>query len=309
MAVKQKGTKERQEAAQQEQTPSTAPDASAPDTQATAENQEQTQAQTQQGQATGTAQEQKPSPESTFSQALTQQITQAIQPVLSEFQQQVTQTLGQQAEAMLKDGHGGQATQPSTQATQESQPAQPTATPEAGQKSSGPIAQLAQVPQSAVAEAVRPALKAIERDGKEWLQIMLTAGLTMLLGDTMRATIQQRAEQGLHTLTQKAFEAAPDSLNNQEAKTRTEGALQIFLQQSLDNVFSEGTRARLQQEGQAAIQESLRGDFGDALKNVGHILQALAEALLTVLRQQWQTLLRLALALALLSIASALEAS
>lgn len=242
------------------------------------------------------AQQEQGSPDQDFSQALAQQVAQAIQPVLDDFRQQVTQTLEQQVGGITEAVHGGQGAQAQVQ---ESQSAQPTAAP----------GQAAQATQSAVAQALQPVLKTVEHDGKQWLQAMLVAGLSLLLADSTRAAIEQRADQGIHTLTQKAFEAAPDGVNNQEMQAKTEYALQTIVRGSLDAIFAGGMRAAVQQGGQAAIQESFRGDFAAALKALSDVLKAIAEALIAELRKQWQTLLRLALALVFLELASILEQS
>jgi hypothetical protein len=317
VAVKQRGALQQPpEATQPEQAAS-----ATSDTQATPDAQPQAQQQQAAGPESGGA-------DSGFSQTLAQQVAQAIQPVLDDFRQQVTQTLQQQTEAISETGQASQAGPSATgapppteesQPAQESQPPRPEA-PEREQRPSGKVtqavqqavqqvAQQAPVAPSTVTEALRPVLKTVERDGKVWLEAMLVAGLTMLLSDATRAVIQQRGEQGIHTLMQKAFEAAPSGANNQEMKAKTEYALQTILQGSLDAIFAQGTRAAVQSSGQAAIQGSFRGDFSAALSAVVDVLKAIAQALINVIREQWQMLLRLALAIAALAVANALEQS
>jgi hypothetical protein len=63
----------------------------------------------------------------------------------------------------------------------------------------------------------------------------------------------------------------------------------------------------VQQGGQQTIQHSLHGDIGAALKQVPEMLQAIVTALIDVLRRHLQTILRLALALALLAFEHTLE--
>jgi BMFP domain-containing protein YqiC len=306
VAVKQDGAQQQQANAPQQQQAASSPSHTQP---ATENHGQMQQGQAQAEQANGSASEQGTVSEPSFSQLLAQQVSQAIQPVLDEFQQQVAQTLERSSEATSQAGQGGQTAQPSIQ---EAQPAQPEAPPQGEQTLFGKAAQVAQAPQSTVKDALRPALKsveeAVERNSKDMLQAWLAAGLTMLLTETTRTLVQQSADQGLHTLTQKAFESAPDGLNNNhEVQTRTEAALQTVVHRSLDALFAEGMRATVQREGQAVIQESFRGDFSSALKDVEDILKAVGEALLNMLREQWRMLLRLALGLALLALAGSLE--
>lgn len=315
---------------------------------------------TQESVGNNAAQGQVPGPELDFSKILEQQISQAIQPVLNEFRQNVAQTMEQQAAALpshagegmagaagapqamqaTAQGPGaqqqpvqqpqqpmqqqggpavtqqppvqqalGQATQPvqgqlPPQAQQLAQPAEI-----AGQTIGQVESQAQQAPQGAVAGALRPALETVEHQGKQWLQSLLVAGLAALLAESTHAAVQQRAEHGLHTLLQKLFEAAPEGVTNQEMQIKTERTLQMILRESLDAVFVGGMRATVQQGGQLAIQDSLQGNFGSALGRVEDTLKAMAEALIEVLRRQWQNVLRLLLALVLLALESSLAQS
>jgi hypothetical protein len=262
-----------------------------------------------------------------FSQALEQQITQAIQPALDEFRQQMAQMaqeLSGQMAAMPtrgaeKSDTGQKASTAPTEQPPTRQKPEPSAAPEAApQQREGEQAPKSQ-PQQALAQAQhvgRPlegvlssAVQTVGRTSGQWLQSMLVAGLGALLAESTHAAIQQRAEQGLHALLQKAFEAAPANFANQEMQEKTESTLQLILREALDAVFAEGVRSSVLQEGQQTIQQSLRGDFSGALKTVEEIPQVLMAALIAALRRHQQTILRLLLALALLAVASALEHS
>src|SRR5690349_12442966 len=169
------------------------------------------------------AQSQQTGSDSNFSQSLEQQISQAIQPVLNEFRQQMAQTIIQQKEATPALGTDGQAipqapAAPSTQQpgsqtpTQQAQPTQPVGQP--GLRES--VTQVQQGAQNLLAGAVGPAVQLAEHQGQQWLEAMLIAGLAALLAESTRNAIEQRAEQGLHTLLQKAFEPLPKSATSQQ---------------------------------------------------------------------------------------------
>ena len=274
------------------------------------------------------AEGQAPSPEQDFSKLLEQHISQAIQPVLDEFRQQLTQVMEQQAEAMPAMNAGVQGAQqeaPQGQATPspvQQSPVQqsPVQQPPVQQ----PLSQAVQTTQAAVAQpaqpesqgqqhplsgALAPALQTVERHGEQWIQSLLITGLTALLTESSHATIQQRAEHGLHTLLQKLFEAVPDGMSNQEMLAKTEQTLQAILREALNAVFAEGVRTAVQQNGQEAIRDSLHGDFREALTSIEDTLKAMADALIAVLRRQWPSVLRLLLALVLLALASSLAQS
>ncbi len=232
-------------------------------------------------------------------------------------QQPVQQQLVQQQIPPVDQPSLGQATQqmqtaqvppqPAQQLQQVQQPVQPAGL--AGQTTGQLATQGQQALQAPAMGTLHPILQEVERQGGQWIQTLLVAGLTALLTEKTHVAIQQRAEHGLHTLLQKLFEAAPDGVSNQEMQNKTERTLQMILRQSLDAIFAEGMRTKVQEGGQQAIRESFHGDFGGALNRVEDTLKAMIEALLAVLRQQWQNVLRLLLALVLLALESSLAQS
>jgi hypothetical protein len=110
-------------------------------------------------------------------------------------------------------------------------------------------------------------------------------------------------------LLQKAFEAAPPDFANQEIQKKAERTLQLILREALDAVFAEGVRTSVQEGSKQTIQQSLRGDFGGALRKVEEMPKVMIAALVMVLRRHQQTILRLFLALLLLAVDYSLEQS
>lgn len=287
---------------------------SASNTQPVTSSQAQSQAKSQVQKQPGSASSgQTSSPGSNFSQLMEQQIAQAIQPVLDEFRQQVTEAMKQPTAAGPVGDAGGQGTRQATPQLQGTQP--PLQQPASGQQptAQSPVLRGAeQLPgqitqQLPLPGALAPAVQLTEQQREQWLQAWLATGLTVLLTESTRAAIQQRAEHALHTLLQKLFEAVPGG--NQEIVGKTEATLLTILREALDAIFSQAIRDTLLHEGQQTIRESLHGDLGAALKMVEDILRAMAEALVAVLRRESQHVLRLVLALALLALASSLEQS
>jgi hypothetical protein len=263
---------------------------------------------------------QAPSADLNFSHILEQQIIQAIGPVLDEFRQQMAQGVAQQTADTpgidlagqgigqgAAQGSGAQAPTPQPPSQQspaplgQAAPAAPTERPDI--QTQVPVKNIVQRPLSG---ALAPAVQAVEQHGAEWLQSLLVAGLGALLTESTHVAVQQRAEQGLHTLLQKLFDAAPDGVTNQEIQGKIERTLQLILRESLDAVFVEGVRTVVQQGGQQTIERSLRGDFGGALIKVEDMLKVMVTALIAVLHRHQQTLLRLLLALALLALENSL---
>ena len=237
-----------------------------------------------------------------LSQALEQQLTQAIQPALDEFRQRMAEVSDQMA-AMPIRGAGKSDTSPEAQPQQREAEQATESQPQPAPTQAQPIRE--RLPTGVLSSAVQT----VERHSAQWLQSLLVAGLGALLAEPTREAVQQRAEQALHTLLQKAFDAAPADFANQELREKTERTLQFILREALDAVFAEGVRASVQQGGQQIVQQSLRGDFGGALRKVEETLQVMLAALIAALRQHQQTIIRLCLALMLLAVASSLEQS
>lgn len=269
-----------------------------------------------------------------FSQALEQQISRAIQPALEDFRRQMAQTLEREVERMpgvAPSAPDNRATEPLTAAAEDTTN-NAAATAQSGTALLGQVAQRAQTAvtetasqsvgklqqqltgitdtvQPAVNNTIRPALERVERQGEEWATSLLVAALTALLTESSRRFIEQRAESGLQALTQKLFEAAPQGVTTPDMPAKVEAALMAIVRDTLDALFAEGMRASVQHGGQVAIQQSFHGDFGAAVNGVEEIAKRMGETLVTALRQQWPTVLRLALALALLALDSALTES
>ncbi|MGZ3664550.1 MAG: hypothetical protein ACXVDA_08700 [Ktedonobacterales bacterium] len=254
------------------------------------------------------AQEQQMGTEMNFSQSLEQQISQAIQPVLNEFRQQMAQTIAQQKEAQPAPASGGQAAPqapaPQQPTPQQAQPTQPEGHPGVREG----VSQVKQSAQNLVAEAVRPAIQVAERQGEQWIESLLIAGLAALLAESTRNAIEQRAEQGLHTLLEKAFEPLPKNATSQEVQAQVEQTLKAILQAALVAVFTEALLPRTQ-EGEQAIRKALHGDFAAAGSALQDIVKAIFDAIVTVLRQQWKSLVRLLLVMLLLVLEGSLEKS
>jgi hypothetical protein len=258
-----------------------------------------------------------------FSQALEQQITQAIQPMLDEFRQRMAQALSDQMAAKPRHGAGQSDTGQEAPQGPDVQGPVPSAAPEAapqqcedeqaGESQPQPalirIRNVQHARERPLVGALTSAVQTVGRSSAQWLQPLLVAGLGALLAESTHVIVRQRAEQGLHTLLQKAFEAAPPDFANQKMREKVERTLQLILREALDAVFAEGVRTSVQQGGQQTIQQALRGDFGGALRAVEALPQVMMAALIAVLRRHQQTILRLLLALALLEVGSSLEQS
>lgn len=163
--------------------------------------------------------------------------------------------------------------------------------------------------QSRPGQLVTGALHLVERQGEQWIQTALVAGLSALLTEKTHQAAQQRAEQALHQLLQRGFASLPENQTTRELRTQTEKTLQAIVRDSIDAVFAETTRQAVEEQGKLAIHDSLHGEFGSALNRAEDAVKAIVDALVAVLRRQWQRVLRLLLKVILAALENSLTSS
>ena len=161
----------------------------------------------------------------------------------------------------------------------------------------------------AVRPAVSGALQLVEEQGEQWLRSTLVAGLDALLSEAAHSRVQERAEHGLHMLLQKAFDALPEGAKNEELRTQTERTMQAILREALEAVFAEAIRTDVRQHTELAVRSLTHREGGAALQHAQQTLQVLVQEFITVLRRQWQRILRLLLKLILTALEGSLSST
>ncbi|HEY7782921.1 MAG TPA: hypothetical protein VIC85_22200 [Ktedonobacterales bacterium] len=257
-------------------------------------------------------------------QLLRQHIAQAIQPVLDEYQREMA--AGQQpqqpaSQAPPRTEKPPEHAEPSAASNTDSPDrATPSAEPSGpaggalGGVLGGALGRALDVPSAQhlvprLSGVVSPALDAVEQQGAQWIQSVLVGALTAVLAESSRAVIQRRAEQGLHALLTKAFDALPEGTGSEKARYQSEHTLQAILRDSLDVIFADPLRATMLAKGERALHDSLHGDLSGAAHEARDTAGEVVDALGEVLRHQRQRIIRLLFTLALLVLASSVEHS
>jgi hypothetical protein len=284
------------------------------------------------GPDSGSERDQRPASEEELQGLLEQQITQAIEPVLAEFRAQMTQAVQQEMEhafsGTIGDSSGGgrqsdggdvesevvekrapsaqQNEQPAQQREQEAgggedhqQESQSKSEAGKGQSLPGQITRRLQPVSSTLVQG-------LEHKAGDWMQSMIVAGLTAALSEASRGAIQGAAEKGLDAVLERTFDALPESANTGELRTQTQRTLHTILDDVFDAVYAEDIRKELQAHGQKTAQSLIRRDLDGALEAVKSALQTVGEEIVSVLRRQWQKVLRLLLKLIMTALDSAL---
>jgi hypothetical protein len=260
-----------------------------------------------------------------LAQLLELQMTQAIEPILADFRQNMAQIVQQEMEHALTtdatESHQGQqptkpeateerlpAPRPQVEQTAESQlapqPLVPIQQPEARPEEEEGI-------QGRLAHRLRPlssiALHGLEHQAEQWLQSMLVAGITAMFAETTRAAAQERAEQSLRVLLQRAFDALPESSTKQELHQQTERTLQSIVDEAFDAIFADEVRTELRSHGEHVTRALVHRDFDEALRQIQQGLRMVLQEIVSVLRRQWQRVLRLLLKMILTALEGSLS--
>jgi uncharacterized membrane protein YheB (UPF0754 family) len=136
---------------------------------------------------------------------------------------------------------------------------------------------------------------------------MLLAGITAMFAETTRAAAQERAEQSLRALLQRAFDALPESSTKQELQQQTERTLQSIVDEAFDAIFADDVRTELQSHGEHITRALVHRDFDETLKQIQQGLRVVLQEIVSVLRRQWQRVLRLLLKMILTALEGSLS--
>jgi hypothetical protein len=227
-------------------------------------------------------------------QAIQQQVAQAVQPVLTEFQRQIVQTVRQELEQTLHPAPGAgrrpSGEQPAQQPREErpqravAEPVQtttPVEPPEKQRLLPGP---------SALLDTLSDVL---EEQAEQTIQALLAAGLDVLFSDSVYRTVQAQGEQAVQSVVQLCAEAIPDQPEQRRLCEHVEQTLRGVLLDSLDTIFSGSVRSNLQSHGERAVQAIARGDFEAAEREGKEGFESLIDGVLAVLQRYQEEVLRL----------------
>lgn len=261
-----------------------------------------------------------------FGQLLQQQIAQALQPVLANVRQEIKSGQAQRvtgsnalqatpetpANLGLQTGSEGQSSQKGqgqlaqlTGQQSAKDQSQPDAEEQADDTTSS-VGGLRRLASSGVGSALNTGVHFVERQAEEWIVSALLAALSALLAESTHGAVQRRAEGTLHNLLQKSFDALPEGAVSKDLQSQTERTLQAVLRETVDALFAEGARSALEEHGAEASRNLVHRDFGGALQEIQHVLHALVQEFVSVLRRQWQRILRLLLRLVLTALQDSL---
>lgn len=235
-------------------------------------------------------------------QLLHREILEALQPVLTEFQQRMAQVVQQQMdEALHLDGQGdhdtwSEAGENSLGVAQRPEARSAALAPAAGQISE--VESVRSVPatdQTGSSGLLHSILEMLKQETEQSLRTLLDIALEALFSDSVRRSIQRQTEQALPSLLQVSLAAVPNAAARRELQEQAEATLRIMLQESLDAIFATEVRTEVQTHLQAALDALLQGNVEVARLQVEQLVNMFIRRVLPVIQRYAERVPRLLL--------------
>jgi hypothetical protein len=234
--------------------------------------------------------------------ALQEQISQALQPAMAEFREQMAASVRREFDETLDADrrrapiHAGRPNDPGqTEAEAPSDEDADRSTDAARSPGARPSGERGgQAMRSLLGKPLLEALPAVlEQQGEQWLRSRLDMGVDFLFSVWVRAAIQQEVERTLQGATRVATNFISDRATREDLRAQVERTVESVVGTALDRLFADDVRDDLKERGRRAIEALFEPDLKSVLHQVQDLLLALVEGLLAVLRECWEQILRL----------------
>jgi len=239
---------------------------------------------------------------SELARTLQEQISQALQPTMTEFREQMSATVRRELDEALERGgrrppaDGERSTdrgQARAQASSDEVVDQPD--DEGRSKGSDPSGQRERLAlRSLLGKPLLEALpEVLEQQGEQWLRSRFDLGIDFVFSLWVRAAVQQEVERALQRLARAAIGLVPDRATHDDLQAQSERTVERLTQTAVDKLFADDVREDLKARGHEAIGSLFKLDLKSILEQVQELLLSLFEGLLAVLRECWEQILQL----------------
>jgi hypothetical protein len=234
-----------------------------------------------------------------LSRVLQEQISQALQPTLAEFREQMSASVRRELDETLDaDRRRGRQQPHDRGATESEAPADTDAdrsTDDARSPGSGPSrARGSNVIGSWLGKPLLEALPGIlEEQGEQWLRTRLDLGIDFLFAAWMRAAIQHDVERVLQGVTRVATGFISDRAAREDLRAQADRTVERLVGTALDTLFADDVRDDLRARGHRAIDALFEPDLKSIIHQAQDLLVSLLDGLLAVLRACWEQILQL----------------
>jgi len=234
--------------------------------------------------------------------ALQEQISQALQPAMAEFREQMSATVRQELDETLHrdrrraSADAGRATDRARAEAQASSDEGADQMADKGRsKGSDPSGQRgAQAQGPLLGKSLLDALPGIlEQQGEQWLRSRLDLGIDFAFSVWVRAAIQQEVERALRRVTRAATDLISDRASREDLRAQADRTVERLVGTALDKLFADDVRDDLKARGQQATRSLFQPDLKSILHQVQELLLSLLEGLVAVLRECWEHILQL----------------
>jgi hypothetical protein len=244
--------------------------------------------------------------EQSLDQQFSGEMTQALQPAPTEFQQQRAQVEPQQTNyALHPSANSADETTPEAngdasghvqafeaESTKLVPPSCPT--PEAQPEELAPAGG-----QTGVSGLLHATWEVLKQGGEQSLRPLLDITLDALFSESTRKVIQRQMEQTLRPLLHSGLDIVPNTAARNGLQHQAETTLQAALQESVDAIFAVEVRTRVRTHLESAFNALLRANWDVARLELKEAIRVLVYEVLPVLQRYLERIPRLLLSVIL----------
>ena len=233
--------------------------------------------------------------------ALQEQISQALQPTLAEFREEMAATVRHELDETLHPdrrrgpadarrstnrGEGNERASTDQDADQSVDDTHSNGAVSSGERGSQAIGSL-------LGKQLLGSLPEIlEQQGEQWLRSRFDLGIDFLFSDLVRASAQRETERMLQRVVLVGIELIPDRATRDDLRAQAEQTVESLVGTALDKLFEEDVREDLKARGHQAIGSLFQPNLKSILQQAQELLLSLLEGLLAVLRECWEQIVQ-----------------
>jgi len=234
--------------------------------------------------------------------ALQEQISEALQPAMAEFREQMAATVRRELDETLHQerrrapGVARTATDREGVETRASSGDGADQSADDGRSNGSDRSSQREAPaqRKLLGKPLLDALPEIlEQQGEQWLRSRLDLGIDFIFSPWVRDAIQQDVERALHRVTRAATSLVADGVAREDLRAQADRTVESLVGTALDKLFADDVRDDLRARGQQAIGSLFQPDLKSIVHQAQELLLSMLEGLLAVLRECWEHILQL----------------
>ena len=234
--------------------------------------------------------------------ALQEQISQALQPALAEFREQMTATVRHELDETLHPDRRRAPAEAGRSTDRGSGDEQGSSDRGDDRSNDDARSNGSDASREGKSQATRPALGkqlleslpgVLEQQGEQWLRSRFDLGIDFLFSRWVRVAAQREVERTLQRVARVAIDRIPDRAARDDLRAQLEETVERLAGTALDKLFADDVRDDLKARGHKAIGALFQPNLKSILHQAQDLLLSLLEGLLAVLRECWEQIVQL----------------